>query len=171
VADLSIDDLVELALQTFSDPEEAIERLEEAIESLEVVIVTEPSADRRRQTITTVVWSLLRGNLARAYWDRASGDRAENIERAIALYEAALIARIRQPFLKIRANAQNNLVPVLSSRPPRQTEKAAKCPEPLCPTRVLPPLGRRDPRSFIRNAFGGRGQKTLSVRLAFTRPH
>ena len=30
-------------------------------------------------------------------------------------------------------------------RPPRQTEKAAKCPEPLCPTRVLPPLGRRDP--------------------------
>src|SRR5215831_14897348 len=27
----------------------------------------------------------------------------------------------------------------------RQTEKAAKCPEPLCPTRVLPPLGRRDP--------------------------
>ena len=35
--------------------------------------------------------------------------------------------------------------PVLSSRPPRQTEKAAKCPEPLCPTRVLPPLGRRDP--------------------------
>src|SRR5215831_1651383 len=37
------------------------------------------------------------------------------------------------------------LVPVLSSRPPRQTEKAAKCPEPLCPTRVLPPLGRRDP--------------------------
>src|SRR5215472_2449537 len=23
--------------------------------------------------------------------------------------------------------------------------KAAKCPEPLCPTRVLPPLGRRDP--------------------------
>src|SRR5271168_837220 len=28
---------------------------------------------------------------------------------------------------------------------PRQTEKAAKCPEPLCPTRVLPPLGRRDP--------------------------
>src|SRR5215472_7575036 len=36
-------------------------------------------------------------------------------------------------------------MPVLSSRPPRQTEKAAKCPEPLCPTRVLPPLGRRDP--------------------------
>jgi hypothetical protein len=36
-------------------------------------------------------------------------------------------------------------VPVLSSRPPRQTEKAAKCLEPLCPTRVLPPLGRRDP--------------------------
>jgi hypothetical protein len=24
-------------------------------------------------------------------------------------------------------------------------EQAAKCPEPLCPTRVLPPLGRRDP--------------------------
>ena len=24
-------------------------------------------------------------------------------------------------------------------------EKTAKCPEPLCPTRVLPPLGRRDP--------------------------
>jgi hypothetical protein len=36
-------------------------------------------------------------------------------------------------------------VPVLSSRPPRQTEKAAKCPEPLCPTRVLPLLGRREP--------------------------
>ena len=36
-------------------------------------------------------------------------------------------------------------MPVLSSRPPRQTQKAAKCPEPLCPTRVLPPLGRRDP--------------------------
>ena len=39
----------------------------------------------------------------------------------------------------------NYVSPVLSSRPPRQTEKAAKCPEPLCPTRVLPPLGRRDP--------------------------
>ena len=31
--------------------------------------------------------------------------------------------------------------PVLSSRPPYGQE-AAKCPEPLCPTSVLPPLGR-----------------------------
>jgi hypothetical protein len=36
---------------------------------------------------------------------------------------------------------QSRGCPVLSSRPPRQTEKAAKCPEPLCPTRALPPLG------------------------------
>src|SRR5215472_16101995 len=34
--------------------------------------------------------------------------------------------------------------PVLSSRPPAANE-AAKCPEPLCPTSVLPSLGRCGP--------------------------
>ena len=35
----------------------------------------------------------------------------------------------------------HGVAPVLSSRPPYGQE-AAKCPEPLCPTSVLPPLGR-----------------------------
>src|SRR6516225_8677712 len=64
-------------------------------------------------------------------------------------------------------------MPVLSSRPPRRTEKAAKCPEPLCPTRVLPPLGRREPspeRTLLlrrRSYWLMRRSRGLSPPLAF----
>ena len=40
-----------------------------------------------------------------------------------------------------RLLSRRDVTPVLSSRPPYGQE-AAKCPEPLCPTWVLPPLGR-----------------------------
>ena len=40
-----------------------------------------------------------------------------------------------------RLLSRRGVTPVLSSRPPYGQE-AAKCPEPLCPTSVLPPLGR-----------------------------
>ena len=57
-----------------------------------------------------------------------------------SVYTPAILVCLQPRLLSCRG-----VTPVLSSRPPRQTEKAAKCPEPLCPTRVLPPLGRRDP--------------------------
>src|SRR6195256_1161422 len=43
--------------------------------------------------------------------------------------------------LQSRLLSGSGVAPVLSSRPPYGQE-AAKCPEPLCPTSVLPPLGR-----------------------------
>src|SRR5262249_25914213 len=56
----------------------------------------------------------------------------------------------RQPLIPrlSRANFPQKAC-ALTSRPPRQTEKAAKCPEPLCPTRVLPPLGRPSPERTL----------------------
>lgn len=42
-------------------------------------------------------WAKVQNNLATAYWQRTYGDRAANIERAIAGYHAAL--EIRQPHL------------------------------------------------------------------------
>jgi tetratricopeptide (TPR) repeat protein len=48
-------------------------------------------------------------NLAVAYSDRIKGDRGENIERAIAFFEAALQVYTRPAFSEYWAMTQNNL--------------------------------------------------------------
>ena len=53
-----------------------------------------------------------------------------------SVYTPAIVVCPQPRLLSCRGVA-----PVLSSRPPYGQE-AAKCPEPLCPTSVLPPLGR-----------------------------
>jgi predicted enzyme related to lactoylglutathione lyase len=54
--------------------------------------------------------------LAIAYSDRIKGDRGENIERAIAFYEAALQVRTREAFPQDWAMTQNNLAIAYSDR-------------------------------------------------------
>ena len=53
-----------------------------------------------------------------------------------SVYTPAILVCLQPRLLTCRG-----VTPVLSSRPP-YGQKAAKCPEPLCPTSVLPPLGR-----------------------------
>ena len=43
-------------------------------------------------------WAAIQNNLANAYKDRIREDKAENIERAIACYELALLVRTRAAF-------------------------------------------------------------------------
>ena len=54
-------------------------------------------------------WAMTQHNLALAYSDRINGSRAENLERAIEFYEAALTVRTLEDFPKDWAMSQNNL--------------------------------------------------------------
>ncbi|WP_228014453.1 CHAT domain-containing protein [Fortiea sp. LEGE XX443] len=54
-------------------------------------------------------WATTQNNLATAYSDRILGERAENIEQAIAAYRAALEVRTRTAFPQEWAITQNNL--------------------------------------------------------------
>ena len=49
-------------------------------------------------------------NLGTAYNDRIQGEKAQNIEQAIACYESALIVLTREQFPQQWAMTQNNLV-------------------------------------------------------------
>ncbi|GAB4208753.1 MAG: hypothetical protein Fur006_67940 [Coleofasciculaceae cyanobacterium] len=57
-------------------------------------------------------WATTQNNLGNAYGDRIHGDRAENLERAIASYEAALQIRTREANPEKWAMTQNNLAAV-----------------------------------------------------------
>jgi len=48
-------------------------------------------------------------NLGLAYWNRIRGDRADNVEKAIVAYEAALAVRTREALPQQWAATQNNL--------------------------------------------------------------
>ncbi|MBP5974073.1 tetratricopeptide repeat protein, partial [Brasilonema sp. CT11] len=52
-------------------------------------------------------WATTQNNLAAAYSNRILGDKAENIESAIASYSAALSVRTRQAFPQNWAMTQN----------------------------------------------------------------
>ena len=54
-------------------------------------------------------WARTQNNLGVAYWERIHGDRAENLERAIAAYQAALTVRTRDEFPEDWARTQNNV--------------------------------------------------------------
>jgi hypothetical protein len=54
-------------------------------------------------------WASTQNNLANAYTDRIRGERADNLERAIALYEAALTVRTREAFPTDWATTEYNL--------------------------------------------------------------
>jgi len=54
-------------------------------------------------------WARMQNNLATAYGERISGEKAENIEVAIAYYTAALSVRTRDAFPEYWASTQNNL--------------------------------------------------------------
>jgi Tetratricopeptide repeat len=47
-------------------------------------------------TVRTNEWAQMQNNLGRAYTERIRGDRADNLEKAIAVYEAALTVRTRE---------------------------------------------------------------------------
>ena len=54
-------------------------------------------------------WATTQNNLAIAYRDRIRGERADNLERAIAHYDAALTVYTREAFPEQWAMTQNNL--------------------------------------------------------------
>jgi tetratricopeptide (TPR) repeat protein len=56
-----------------------------------------------------VEWAGTLNNLALAYSDRIRGDRAENLEKAIELYEQALEVHTRDDFPENWAMNQHNL--------------------------------------------------------------
>jgi hypothetical protein len=55
-------------------------------------------------------------NLGNAYKGRIRGESADNLERAIATYEAALTVRTREAFPQDWASTQNNLGNAYSDR-------------------------------------------------------
>ncbi|MDJ1172147.1 CHAT domain-containing protein [Roseofilum sp. BLCC_M154] len=54
-------------------------------------------------------WATTQNNLGTAYSDRLRGERAQNLEQAIACYEAALEVRTRSAYAEDWAMTQNNL--------------------------------------------------------------
>ena len=54
-------------------------------------------------------WARTQNNLATAYWKRIRGERAENIEKAIECYNAALAVYTPEAFPQDWAGTQNNL--------------------------------------------------------------
>ncbi|MEH2000141.1 MAG: tetratricopeptide repeat protein [Nostoc sp.] len=54
-------------------------------------------------------WATTQNNLANAYMERIKGDKAENIENAIAAYTAALTVYTPSAFPQQWALTQNNL--------------------------------------------------------------
>jgi CHAT domain-containing protein len=61
-------------------------------------------------------WAQSQNNYGEAYLDRIKGDRADNIERAIAAYEAALTLWTREAYPAAWARAQTNLGEALAKR-------------------------------------------------------
>jgi len=61
-------------------------------------------------------WALTQNNLGLAYWERIRGEKAENIESAIAFYNAALSVFTHEAFPEYWAGAQNNLALAYSDR-------------------------------------------------------
>ncbi|NEO31989.1 MAG: CHAT domain-containing protein, partial [Symploca sp. SIO3C6] len=61
-------------------------------------------------------WAMTQNNLATAYSDRIRGDKADNLESAIAFYQAALQVRTREAFPQEWAMTQNNLATAYSDR-------------------------------------------------------
>ncbi|NES72138.1 MAG: tetratricopeptide repeat protein, partial [Okeania sp. SIO2D1] len=54
-------------------------------------------------------WAMTQNNLGAVYWDRIKGDRAENLENAIAAYHLALEVYTKKDFPNYWAMTQNNL--------------------------------------------------------------
>jgi tetratricopeptide (TPR) repeat protein len=61
-------------------------------------------------------WATTQNNLGTAYQDRIRGDRADNLEKAIAAHEAALTIRTREALPQDWALTQNNLGVAYSNR-------------------------------------------------------
>src|SRR6476661_1209706 len=62
------------------------------------------------------IFAQTQNNLAAAYSNRINGSRAENLERAISFYEAALTVRTLEDFPEKWAMTQNNLAAAYSDR-------------------------------------------------------
>ncbi|MBS9769996.1 MAG: CHAT domain-containing protein, partial [Trichodesmium erythraeum GBRTRLIN201] len=70
----------------------------------------------RTQTDFPMDWAMTQNNLGNAYSDRIRGDKAENIEAAIAAYQQALLVRTQTDFPMDWAGTQNNLGIAYSDR-------------------------------------------------------
>jgi tetratricopeptide (TPR) repeat protein len=82
--------------------------IEIAIAGYQIVLShREPGSEKLAQT---------QNNLANAYYSRIRGEKAENIESAIASYTAALEVRTREAFPEQWATTQNNLAIAYSDR-------------------------------------------------------
>jgi CHAT domain-containing protein len=89
--------------QKADDPEEQIAALEIALK-LEPKLKQWPLKDPREQ-----IKAMLRSGLGDSYLNRRSGDRGNNLDRAIESYKAVLTASTREHFPQQWARTQNNL--------------------------------------------------------------
>ena len=74
---------------------------------------------------------MTQNNLGIAYWERIKEDKGENIEKAIACYQQALLVYTREDFPLLWAMTQNNLGNVYCDRikedKAENLEKAIAC--------------------------------------------
>jgi len=89
--------------QQAQDPEERIKLGEHAFALEAAVTAWELAVPRER--VRGELWF----GIGNAYYDRRQGNRADNLEKAIAAYEAALTVRIREALSREWASAQHNL--------------------------------------------------------------
>jgi CHAT domain-containing protein/glutaminase len=82
--------------------------IEIAIAGYQIVLIhQEPGSEK---------WAQTQNNLGNAYYSKIRGEKAENIESAIASYTAALKVRTREVFPEQWATTQNNLAIAYSDR-------------------------------------------------------
>ena len=123
--------LQQVAQTLMSQNPEAIELIVAVIGNLSIHIKNFPLGSRANNIEITItgyqivlnnrqpgseMFAQTQNNLANAYSDRINGSRAENLERAIEFYEAALTVYTLEDFPEDGAMTQNNLAAAYSNR-------------------------------------------------------
>ncbi|MBM4466986.1 MAG: hypothetical protein FJ014_15775, partial [Chloroflexi bacterium] len=98
-APLEVQQIVRQLTQPLTDPRQEVQRLRLCERALALV-------DRKR---LPQLWASLQGEFANSLCQTPAGNRAENLEGAIAAYRAALEVRTRADFPVQWATTQNNL--------------------------------------------------------------
>ena len=95
---------------------------------------------------------------------RIRGDHADNLEKAIAAYEAALTVRTREALPHEWAETQNNLAARLCDPHPRRCA-------PTTWRRRLPPTRRRSRSGRARPCRASGRRRRTTLRIAYAAPH
>jgi len=123
--------LQQVAQKLIAEHPDAIEFIFAIIENLSIHIYQFPRGNRAKNIEIAISgyqivlnnrepgsekWAMTQNNLALAYSDRINGSRADNLEKAIEFYEAALTVYKLEDFPEDWAMTQNNLANAYSNR-------------------------------------------------------